>query len=460
MYEIDFSVPAHIHFIGIGGISMSALAEILKTRGFTVSGSDSHASPLTERLEEEGIRVVIGQKAENITDDIDVVVYTAAVHPDNPEYAAAEAKGLPILSRAELLGQIMRNYRTAVAVAGTHGKTTTTSMIAEMLVASEADPTITVGGILPSIGGNVRIGGSGTFVTEACEYTNSFLSFFPTVALILNVDADHLDFFKDLDDIASSFHRFAGLLPEDGTLIIGKDSKKYEDVVRDLNCRIVTFGFDPASDYTAENITFDELGHASFDCVIRGEKAGRISLSVPGRHNILNALAAAACGRTLGIPDSIAFKGIGSFTGTNRRFEIKGKLGDITVVDDYAHHPSEIRATLEAAKMYPHRDLWLVFQPHTYTRTQALLGEFADALSLADHIVLADIYAAREKNTIGISSDDLRALLAEKGKDAVYFPDFGEIEDYLLEHCAENDLLMTMGAGNVFEIGEALLGRS
>ena len=460
MYEIDFSVPEHIHFIGIGGISMSGLAEILKTRGFHISGSDSHASPLTDRLSEAGIHVVIGQKAENITDDIDVVVYTAAVHPDNPEYAAAAEKGLPILSRAELLGQIMRNYQTAVAVAGTHGKTTTTSMISEMLMAAQADPTVTVGGILPSIGGNVRIGSSGTFVTEACEYTNSFLSFFPTIALILNVDADHLDFFKGLDDIASSFHRFAALLPEDGTLIIGRDSQKYEDVVRGLSCRIITFGFDPSSDYTAENITFDDHGHASFDCIVRGEKAGRLSLSVPGRHNILNALAAVACGQTLGLPDSAVFSGVGSFTGTNRRFEIKGRLGQITIVDDYAHHPSEIRATLEAAKLFPHDDLWLVFQPHTYTRTKALLPEFAEALSLADHIVLADIYAAREKNTIGISSDDLRALLAQNGCDAVYFPTFGEIEDYLLEHCSGSDLIMTMGAGNVFEVGEDLLGRS
>ena len=459
MYEIDFSIPKHIHFIGIGGISMSALAEILKTRGFIISGSDAHASPLTDRLSELGIRVIIGQSAENITEDIDVVVYTAAVHPDNPEYAAASQMGIPILTRAELLGQIMRNYRTAIAVSGTHGKTTTTSMISEMLLSSGADPTVTVGGILPSIGGNVRIGQSGTFVTEACEYTNSFLSFFPTIALILNVDADHLDFFKDLDDIASSFHRFAQLLPEDGTLIIGKDSPKYEDVVRDLTCSVVTFGFDPDSDFTAENITYDELGHASFDCIIRSEKAGHFSLSVPGRHNILNALAAAACGMTLGIPVEAIASGIGSFTGANRRFEIKGKIGGITVADDYAHHPSEIRATLEAAKMYPHKDLWLVFQPHTYTRTKALLGEFADALSLADHIILADIYAAREKNTIGISSDDLRILLEKKGCDAVYFPDFGEIEDYLLEHCDGNDLIMTMGAGNVFEIGESLLGR-
>ena len=460
MYEINFLAPMHIHFIGIGGISMSGLAEILLNRGFAVSGSDSKASPLTEHLSSLGIRVDIGQAADNITDDIDVVVYTAAIHPDNPEYAAAEAKGLPILTRAELLGQIMRNYRTAIAVAGTHGKTTTTSMTAEMLMKAGTDPTVSVGGILPSIGGNIRIGTSDIFVTEACEYTNSFLSFFPTIALILNVDADHLDFFKDIDDIASSFHRFAALVPDDGTLIIGRDSAKYDAVTKDLTCHIVTFGFDPASDYTAENITYNEYGQASFDCVIGGRKAGRMSLHVPGRHNILNALAACAAGCTLGLPWDIISSGIGDFHGTDRRFEIKGKLGDITVIDDYAHHPSEIRATLEAAQRFPHNELWLAFQPHTYTRTKALLPEFADALSLADHVILADIYAAREKNTVGISSDDLRAETARRGTDVIYLPTFGEIEDYLLEHCAENDLIMTMGAGNIFEVGEHLLGIS
>ena len=458
MYEIDFSKPLHVHFIGIGGISMSGLAEVLLGEGFSVSGSDSHSSPLTEHLTERGASVVIGQKAENITDDIDVAVYTAAIHPDNPEYAEAVRRGIPILTRAQLLGQIMRNYGTAIAVAGTHGKTTTTSMCAEVLMAGNMDPTVSVGGILPSIGGNIRVGRSDTFITEACEYTNSFLSFFPTIAMILNVDADHLDFFKDLDDIAASFHRFAALVPDSGTLIIGRDTKKYEEVTRGLSCSIVTFGLDHPADYTARDIVYDETGCASFTCIERGSVLGSFTLHVPGRHNVLDALAAIALGRTVGLdPETIA-DGIQSFMGTKRRFEKKGMLGSISVIDDYAHHPSEIRATLAAAKRYPHRDLWVAFQPHTYTRTNALLPDFAEALSEADHVVLADIYAAREKNTIGISSDDLRKAIAEKGTDAVYFPDFGEIEDYLLEHCAENDLILTMGAGNIVEVGEDLLG--
>ena len=294
-------------------------------------------------------------------------------------------------------------------------------------------------------------------MTEACEYTNSFLSFFPTIALVLNVDADHLDFFRDLDDIAESFHRFAALLPDDGTLIIGRDTAKYDTVVKDLTCRIITFGFDPASDYTAKNITYGETGFADFDCFFMGEKLGHFHLSVPGRHNVLNALATIAAGRTLGLPCEVIAAGLGSFTGTNRRFEIKGKLGEITVADDYAHHPSEIRATLEAAKLFPHKELYVVFQPHTYTRTKSLLDDFARELAAADHVILADIYAAREKNTVGISSDDLRAIMVKNGCDAVYLPTFGEIEDYLLEHCSGNDLIMTMGAGNVVEVGEHLL---
>ena len=457
MYTIDFGSPSHIHFIGIGGISMSGLAEVLRTSGFTVSGSDSHASDLTEQLECAGVSVVIGQRAENISDDIDAVVYTAAIRPDNPEYAEAVRRGLPMLSRAELLGQIMKNYPVSIAVAGTHGKTTTTSMVAELMIAGGLDPTVSVGGILPSIGGNIRIGNSGNFVTEACEYTNSFLSFFPTIALVLNVDADHLDFFKDLDDIAASFHRFAALLPDDGTLIVGKDSEKYPVVVKGLTCRVRTFALDTDADYTARDIAFDGHGCASFTCIEDGRELGRFSLSIPGRHNVGNALAAIAAGRTLKLDPAVIASGIGSFTGTNRRFEVKGTLGDVTVVDDYAHHPSEIRATLEAAKKYPHRELWVAFQPHTYTRTKALLPDFAEALLLADHVVLADIYAAREKNTVGISSEDLMNEIRRRGGDAVYLPSFDGIASHLRSQLSADDLLITMGAGNIYEVGETLL---
>ncbi|MDY5663998.1 MAG: UDP-N-acetylmuramate--L-alanine ligase [Blautia sp.] len=459
MYQIDFHKPLHIHFIGIGGISMSGLAEILLGEDFIVSGSDAKESPLTDALEKKGAKIFYGQRASNIGDDVEVVVYTAAIHPDNPEFACAAEKGLPMLTRAQLLGQIMRNYDTPIAVSGTHGKTTTTSMISQILLEADCDPTISVGGILPSIGGNIRVGNSETFVTEACEYTNSFLSFFPRISIILNMDADHLDFFKDIDDIRRSFRRFAELLPADGALIINADTPHYEDIIEGLPCRVITYGLEHDAQYQAADITYDKYGHASFTVLKDGKKAGSFYLKVPGIHNVSNALAAIALAHLLGISDDVTARGLGSFTGTERRFQYKGEVAGVTIIDDYAHHPTEIQATLHAAQNYPHKKIWCVFQPHTYTRTKALLPEFAQALTLADHVVLADIYAAREKNTIGISSQDLQREIQELGTPCEYFPTFDEIENFLLKSCTQGDLLITMGAGDVVNIGEHLLGK-
>lgn len=459
MYTIDFHKPIHIHFIGIGGISMSGLAEILLQEGFTISGSDSKESALTDHLAAKGAQIFYGQRASNIIEGIDLVVYTAAIHPDNPEYACAEAKGIPMMTRADLLGQIMTNYRIPIAVSGTHGKTTTTSMASLMLLEGGFDPTITVGGILPNIGGNLRVGSSDTFITEACEYTNSFLSFFPKISLILNMDADHLDFFKDIDDIRHSFRLFAQKLPADGTLIINSDTPHYEDIIKDLPCRVITYGLEHEADYTAEDITYDNLGHPSFVCKYRGDTVGSFSLKVPGIHNVSNALSVIALGVLLEMEPEMIQKGLANFNGTDRRFQLKGEVGGVTIIDDYAHHPTEIRATLTSAKNYPHKTTWCVFQPHTYTRTKALLHDFAKALTLADHVVLADIYAAREKNTIGISSKDLQKCILELGTPCEYFPTFDEIENYLLENCVRGDLLITMGAGDVVKIGENLLGK-
>ena len=460
MYHVHFHNPIPVHFIGIGGISMSGLAEILLKEGFPVSGSDSHASALTEHLERAGARICIGQAASNIPEDCKLVVYTAAIHPDNPEYREAKRRGVPMLSRAELLGQLMRNYQTSIAVAGTHGKTTTTSMIASILLEEDADPTISVGGILPSIGGNIRVGGSEVFLTEACEYTNSFLHFFPTIGIILNIEEDHMDFFKDLNDIRRSFRRFAELLPVEGLLIINSDIPDYEEITEGLSCRVVTFGSSPDADYRAENTAYDTFGHPSFDLIRKTEKDGRrprFSLKVPGEHNVCNALASIALADALRIPEAAAEKGLLSFTGTDRRFQYKGEVNGVTIIDDYAHHPTEIRATLHAAAHYPHRELWCVFQPHTYSRTKAFLKEFAEALSLADHVVLADIYAARETDTLGISSRDLERELAALGADVYYFPTFAEIEKFLSEKCMHGDMCITMGAGDVINIGEDLL---
>lgn len=459
MYQIDFKKLESIHFIGIGGISMSGLAEILMREGFRVSGSDSHKSPLTEKLEQDGAVVYYGQYAENIRDGIDAVVYTAAIRPNNPEYAEAVRRGIPMLSRAELLGQLMKNYGQALAISGTHGKTTTTSMVTEILLAADLDPTISVGGILHSIGGNIRVGGPELFVTEACEYTNSFLSFFPTMEVILNIEADHLDFFKDLDDIRHSFRLFAEKLPEDGVLIINGDIKNYQEITAGLACRVITVGQDAACDYSAKDIRYDAYARPTYALLKAGREAGVITLGATGEHNVYNSLAAIAAAKELGIPMQSIQTGLSGFTGTERRFEKKGELGGITIIDDYAHHPQEITATLNAAKNYPHKKLWCIFQPHTYTRTQALFEEFAEALSAADEVVLAEIYAARETDTLGISSADVAARIEELGTPAHYFETFDEIETFILENCSTGDLLITMGAGDIVKVGERLLGK-
>lgn len=459
MYQIDFNHPANVYFIGIGGISMSGFAQLLHDYGFQVHGSDAHESKITDHLESLGIHIIYGQSKENITDDIDFVVYTAAIHPDNPEFKAAQEMGLPMMERAEMVGQVMKNYQNAIAISGTHGKTTTTSMVSHIFLEAQKDPTISVGGILKAIDGNIRVGHSHDFITEACEYTNSFLKFHPTAGIILNIDADHLDFFKDIDDIRHSFRKFAELLPADGALIINADTPKYDEIAKDLPCKVITYSLEKEADYTADNITYDEFGHATFRVLHNGEPIGTCTLRVPGIHNVSNALASIACGQLLELSNEVIFEGLKDFTGTDRRFQYKGQIGGVTIIDDYAHHPTEIEATLHAAKNYPHKKIWCVFQPHTYTRTKALLPEFAKALSLADHVVLADIYAARETDNLGISSANLQELIAQNGTPCEYFPTFDEIENFLLENCTQGDLLITMGAGDVVNIGEQLLGK-
>ena len=326
MYQIDFNKPIHIHFIGIGGISMSGLAELLLSENFKISGSDNRESALTRQLSDAGCNIFIGQKADNIDSSIDACVYTAAIHPDNPEYARCQELGIPMLSRAELLGQIMKNYRTAIGVSGTHGKTTTTSMLSEILMSAGTDPTISVGGMLPSIGGNMRIGHSELFLTEACEYTNSFLSFHPTMNIILNVEEDHLDFFKDLDDIRASFKKYTELLPDDGYLVINSGIEDYSYFYRDSNCNVITFGLNPqTSNYSATDFHIDDRGDYCYTLLYNNEEKCKVALKVPGEHNVLNSLAAIAAAVTLGIRLDTAVKGIASYSGVDRRFQIKGK---------------------------------------------------------------------------------------------------------------------------------------
>ncbi|MDO4976297.1 MAG: UDP-N-acetylmuramate--L-alanine ligase [Eubacteriales bacterium] len=457
MYTVQFDHPIHVHFMGIGGISMSGLAEILLKRHFTISGSDMRESEMTNHLSSIGANVMIGQKASNITDDIDLVVYTAAIREDNEEFAAAKAKGLPMMTRATLLGQIMSNYLRSIAVAGTHGKTTTTSMMSHILLEAATDPTISVGGILDLIKGNILVGKSDVFLTEACEYTNSFLEFFPLYSIILNVEEDHMDFFKDIDDIKNSFHKFASQTAEDGLIIINGDMEHTDDILSGLTQKSVTFGLKEGNNYTAKDISYDDNGNVSYTLYVDSEKKYRVILSVKGEHNVLNSLSAIACSEAMGLEKDAILRGLASFGGTKRRFEYKGSLKGVTVIDDYAHHPTEIAATITAAQKYPHDDLWIVFQPHTYTRTAAFLEDFAKVLCAADHVVLADIYAAREPDTGLVSSMDIVNLMKEAGADVYHFPSFDEIENFLLTVLKGNDLLITMGAGDVVKIGEELL---
>jgi UDP-N-acetylmuramate--alanine ligase len=466
MYKIDFDKPCRIHFIGIGGISMSGFAEYLHILGFKVSGSDSHKSSITDRLADLGITFFLGQRPSNITSDINVVVYTAAITEDNEEFLEVKRRDIPMLSRAEMIGQLMLNFDNAIAISGTHGKTTTTSMLSSIFMEADLDPTISVGGILDAIGGNIRMGNSEHFITEACEYTNTFLQFNPKRSVILNIDADHLDFFKDLEDIRNSFHLFAKRLPKDGQLYINGEIDRYEEITSDLECEVLTYGIiDPNRcktvdnyDIAADRVEFDDRSFGSFDLYFKGQYIDRIKLNVIGIHNISNSLPAIGIAMQAGIPTETIKRALFSFTNSKRRFEYKGEVGGVAVIDDYAHHPTEVTATLTAAKNYPHKLLWCVFQPHTYSRTRQHLSEFAEALSLADKVILADIYAAREKDPGNISSKDLAKELQKIGKEVYYFKSFDEIETYLLQNCMNGDLLITMGAGDIVSVGENLLG--
>ena len=464
MYQIDFNKPVCVHFLGIGGISMSGLAKLLLIKGFNVSGSDDNDSPLVEELKRMGAHINLGLKAENITDDIDVTVYTGSIHPDNPELKESRRRGIPELTRGQLMGELMKNFPHAVCISGTDGKTTTTALLSMMLLDADYDPTISVGGIIPKINSNFRTGNSSYFVVESCEYTNSFLDFFPTDAIVLNIREDHLDFFKDLDDIRKSFRRFAALVPSGGLVVVNGEIEDHGSLFKGLDASVKTYGLSedgsisPASfDYVAANISYDSKGRGDYDLYEEGRLLGHVSLGLVGRHNVSNSLAAIAIARKYGVPFSSMLKTLKEFTGTKRRFEYKGSFKGAELYDDYAHNPDEIRATLTAAKNYAHKRLITVFQPHTYSRTKALLPQFVEALSMSDVIVMADIYAAREADDGSISSETVKDLLVKNGKEAYYFSSFKEIENFLSDFSSTGDLLITMGAGDVVNIGDSLL---
>ncbi|MDD6188988.1 MAG: UDP-N-acetylmuramate--L-alanine ligase [Clostridiales bacterium] len=439
------------HLIGIGGVSMSALGEVLFSMGINITGSDMNESETVLSLRSKGIMVTIGHLPENV-DGADFVVRTAAVHDDNPEIAAAREKGIPVFERTQAWGAIMRNYKNAICVAGTHGKTTTTSMITHILMAAQSDPTVMIGGTLPLLKSGYRVGAGDTIVLESCEYYNSFHSFLPTVAIILNVDADHLDFFKDIDDIKRSFGIFASNVPEGGYIIVNADDKNSIDCIAGIEGRnIVTFGIDNAADVKAINISTGKT--TAFDLENKGEVVARVEMKVCGKHNIYNALAAAAAALVSGVEPKSIIDGLGQFRGAGRRVEYKGEYGGADVYDDYAHHPNELRATLAAVRGMGYKRIVCAFQPHTYTRTKALFDDFVEALSLADKVYLAEIYAAREKNTIGISSRDI----ADKIPGSVYCPSFDELEEKLRAEARPGDIILTVGAGDIYKVGERIV---
>lgn len=457
---IDLSQYKKIHCIGIGGIGLSAIAEILLSRGYEVSGSDMKESAETVRLASKGARVFIGHRAEN-ADEADLLVFSAAVGHDNPEMKRAEERGIPILSRAQMLGLLMQEYENSIAVSGTHGKTTTTSMVSLILDRAKLEPTILVGGNLAEIGGNVKVGHSRYFITEACEYMDSFLSLKPKIEIILNIDSDHLDYFKDIDHIVSSFDKFAQLVPASGTIIAYDANPFVNQVIRDLD-NVVTFGLSENCDYYAANIQFNEEGMPAFDVCHDGQLLSRVQLAVPGEHNILNALAAFTCACALGVEPQLTKETLERYHGTQRRFDIVGTTAKgVKIVDDYAHHPTEIKATLSASENVPHNKLWCIFQPHTYTRTIALFDEFAEAFEKADKLILAEIYAAREKNIYKISSAQLAEKIKETHphKEVLFMEDFAAIADYIDAQAQRGDMVITMGAGDIYKVGEMLLER-
>ena len=438
-----------VHLCGIGGVSMSPLAEVLHSMGLRVQGSDMQDSAAVAHLRSLGIPIVIGHQAQSV-DGADFLIRTAAVHDDNPEIRRARETGIPVFERADAWGAIMQGYRNALCISGTHGKTTTTSMATHIFMAAGADPTVMIGGTLPMLHSGYRVGAGDTIILESCEYCNSFLRFFPTVAVILNVEADHLDFFKDLQDVERSFRRFAQLVPPEGHIVANADDPGAMEALQGLS--LFTFGMEHPADCRAENLRW-ENGFPDFDVAVQGEIYCHVELQVGGKHNVMNALAAASAAYVLGIPGRAVSEGLASFTGAGRRFEYKGTYHGAKVYDDYAHHPGELHALLQMARGLGYRRIICAFQPHTYSRTKALFDDFVRELKAADLVLLAEIYAAREKNTIGISSRDLAAQVPG----AIYCPQLEDVTAHLRSLAQEGDLILTVGAGNIYTAGEALL---
>ncbi len=440
----------HIHFIGIGGSGMFPLAQILHAEGYYLTGSDNNETDTLALVRGLGIPVYMGQAAGNI-EGADLVVHTAAIMQDNPELAAARRSGVPVLERSELLGIITHRYSNTVCVSGTHGKTTTTSMLVQILLETNIDPTAVIGGKLPAIGGNGRVGASDVMVCEACEFVDTFLKLYPDISVILNIDADHLDYFGTLENIIKSFRRFSEMTTK--LLLVNGDDANTMKAVDGLDKKLVTFGYADTNDYYVMNITHGDGIQTAFDLMKGGDCLGRITIHVPGDHNVINSLAACAAAAELGVDVEAMRAGLEKFKGAGRRFEVLGKVGGVTIADDYAHHPAELKVTLEAAKSMPFRKVWAVFQPFTYSRTAMLLDDFAKTLSIADHVVLSEIMGSREVNTYNIYAKDL----ADKIEGCVWFETFEEIADYVLQNAQAGDLVITLGCGDVYKAAKLML---
>lgn len=446
----------NIHFIGIGGISMSGLAEILLIEGYKVSGSDNKESRIIDRLRNLGSEIYIGHN-KDIIQGKDLVIYTDAISSDNVELVAARSLNIDVIDRATFLGALMKNYTNSIAVSGTHGKTTTTSMIATITNHGNLNPTILIGGELDDIGGNVRLGTNEYILTEACEYKANILKYFPTIAIILNMDEDHLDYFKSMDHIIDTFVGYGKNLEDSSNLIINTDDENAAIIIENTKANVITFGMDSDCDFKAENISFSKEGYPSYTLNIRNKEYHKITLRVMGKHNIYNSLGAIAATYTLGIPMETISEFINYYNGVHRRLELLGSIDNVKVIDDYAHHPTEIMATLSAIRKATEGKIYCIFQPHTFTRTKILLNSFAKSFMDADEIIIADIYAARELDNGEIHSRDLASRISELGKDSLYLGSFEEIEDYIMKKVKSGDIILTMGAGNVHQIGESII---
>ncbi len=461
MQKIDLSKISKIHFIGIGGSSMCGLASFMLNRGMAVSGSDNCLNEATEILSSAGANINSPHSSGVIRTFLpDLVVYTIAIHDDNPEYLEAEELGIPIIERAEFLGRLMEDYKTTVAVAGTHGKTTTTSMIASILLENNLDPSVHIGGKLPLIDGNTKIGKSDFFVSEACEYNDSFLHFKSQVAVILNVEHDHVDYFKTFEQFKDSFRKFIGLVPKDGCVIVCADDENALEIAKGATCQIVRYGIGrPDYDWGASGITFDDSSRATFTVLRRGLPVCELKLGTVGIHNVRNALAAVAAAVACGLSPQDCVLPLAQFTGANRRFEFKGFVDGVKVVDDYAHHPTEIVTTLAAARAGARGRIIVTYQPHTYTRTRELLGDFAHAFGDADVVVMADIYASRETDPGDIKIQMLVDAINAVSGNCVFKSGFEAIAEYVREIARPGDLVISMGAGDIFKVANLLLGR-